>query len=812
MDDFRFAYRRLAAHPAACAASVVALACAIGAAAVAWSLISAALLHPLSVHDPETLTVVGQRIEMGPMSGLMSDGVLYPRFELIRRAAIFDATAANWSAPLTLDTDTGGSPTKITVGFVTSNFFPMLGVEVPLGRQFADADDVRGGELVAILADRYWRTAFHADPAVLGRTTRIAGKPVTIVGVLQHGFRGIHLGDQPDVFLPLQTIADVGSPFTNYLADPRHESSPTAGVGVVGRLRRGETRAEALAGIKALPTLTAREVDRLGLMPIDAAALPPLARRSLPQFTLLLASTVGLLLLIGCAAVGTLLLIRTESRREEFATCMALGASPWALARGVATEGLILAAAGGVLAIPVAAWLVDGIRSFQLPGRIDVSRLDLRIDTQSMLVCAAAALAVTSIVTLIACAAGFTANVAEALRTRSATRLTRRWPRTALVAGQTAFALVLVVGAGLFARSLIAALRLNPQLDASRLLTTYITLDADGRASPRDRAFFDELQQRLEHDPSVASVAFSVSRGSMLGRITVDGTPRQYSLPVTFDGVDQRYFRTFDVSVIDGRGFTAADRAGLPPVAIISESFARAISPGTSAVGHHVTMPWYEEGHPANVVEVVGVVPDVVDNINAIEPLAMYLPLAQITPGASREITVRAAGDVAAAKRAIVATLRSMDPLVLPRPPLTIEESIFKQMNAQRFGAVVLGGLGALALLLTALATYVVAESTTSARLRELSIRSALGATRRQLAALVLGDTGRVAGLGVLCGVGFAWLASGAIRALLFRVQPLDPIALGTAAGLILLVAALVSVRPALRAARVDVARLLRQE
>jgi ABC-type antimicrobial peptide transport system permease subunit len=223
-------------------------------------------------------------------------------------------------------------------------------------------------------------------------------------------------------------------------------------------------------------------------------------------------------------------------------------------------------------------------------------------------------------------------------------------------------------------------------------------------------------------------------------------------------------------------------------------------------------MPWYEEGHPANVVEVVGVVPDVVDNINAIEPLAMYLPLAQITPGASREITVRAAGDVAAAKRAIVATLRSMDPLVLPRPPLTIEESIFKQMNAQRFGAVVLGGLGALALLLTALATYVVAESTTSARLRELSIRSALGATRRQLAALVLGDTGRVAGLGVLCGVGFAWLASGAIRALLFRVQPLDPIALGTAAGLILLVAALVSVRPALRAARVDVARLLRQE
>jgi predicted permease len=811
MDELRFAVRRLAARPAASLVSIATLGVAIGAAAAAWSLISAALLHPLPVRNPARLVVVGQRMDYGAGAGLLSEGILYPNFQAIQQAGIFEATAAHWT-PLTLTGDSDGAPSRISVGFVTPNFFSMLGVAVTRGREFGASDDRRGAPPVAILTDRYWHQAFAGDSAVLGRTIRIAEKAVTIVGVLQAGFRGVHLGDEPDLFLPLQTIADIGSPFTNYLADPNHQSSPTAGVAVVGRLRPGETRDEALSRLRSLPALSASEVEHLGLMDIETAALPPLARRSLPQFTALLASTVGLLLLIGCTAVGTLLLVRTEGRREEFAMCMALGASRWTLARGIGLEGLLLAGAGAVLAVPAASWLMTGLRVFQLPGRVDVSRLDLAIDGRVILLCAGAALAATLIVTLLAILFGFTANVADALRSRSATRMTRRWPRTLLVSAQIAVTVVLVTGAGLFVRSLIAALELNSNLDASRLLTTYVTLNAFGRPSPRDTPFFDDLLARLERDPAVASVAYSVSRGSMLGKLTVDGVKRQYPSAVTFDGIDERYFRTLQIRLLEGRQFTAGDKSGAPPVAIVSKSFANLIAPGTSALGHRITMTQSRQGHPPDVAEIVGVVPDVVDNVNALEPLAIYLPIAQLTTGASRTITVRTGGDVDAARRTLLATIRAMDPSVMPRTPVTIEETILKQMNAQQFGAVVLAALATLAVLLTALGTYVLAESMTSMRLREMGIRASLGATGAQLAGLVLRESGRLAGLGVLCGILFAWLGADAIRALLFRVQPLDPLTLAAAAVLIFVVAAIVSVRPAIRAARVDVAQLLRQE
>jgi predicted permease len=812
MNELRFALRRLAARPAACTASIAALAMGIAAAAVAWSLISAAILHPLPVRDPDRLVVVGQRMDIGPMAGMTFDGILYPRFAVIRDADVFEEVTAQWDSPVTVVVEAGGQTTKVSAGFVAPGFFSVLGVQVPLGRQFAGADDVRGGALAAIVTDRFWRRTLDGDAAAVGRTIRIAGKPATIVGVLPHGFRGLHLGDEPDLYVPLQTIADIGSPYTNYLADPRHQSSPTAGLAVIGRLHPGESRDEALARIRSLSSFTAHEVKRLGLTPIDTAALPPAARGSLPQFTILLASTVGLLLLIGCAAVGTLLLVRTEARAEEFAMCLALGASRSRLARGVGLEGLLLAGAGAVLALPAAAWLMDGIRSFQLPGHIDVSRLDLAVDATVVLVCAVAAVVATLVVTLIASAFGFTANLGDALRSRSATRPARRWPRTVLVAGQTAFALVLVVGAGLFARSLAAALRLNPNVDAAHVLTTFVMLDVYGRPGARDRAFFDELRQRLARDPSIASVAFGVSRGSMLGRLTVDGATRQYPSSVTFDGVDEGYFRTLGLPLLEGRDFKAADQPGAPMVAIVSRSFARLIAPGRSALGHRLTMPWREADRPANVVEIVGVVPDVVDKVTATEPLAVYLPMTQLDPGGSRDITVRAAGDVEAARRAILSAVKSIDASVVPPPPMTIEEGIARQMNAQRFAVVVLGAFAALALLLTALGTYVLAESMTSSRLREMGIRSAMGATGGQLAGLVLSETGRLAGIGVVCGVGLAWVASGAIRALLFRVQPLDPTTLGAAAALIFGVAAVVTIRPALRAARVDVALLLRRE
>ncbi|HEX5474119.1 MAG TPA: ABC transporter permease [Vicinamibacterales bacterium] len=814
MDEFRLALRRLTARPAATTASIVTLACAIGAAAAAWSLMSAVLLRPLPVRDPDRLMVVGYSLQYGPAAGSFWDGATYPLYPAIRDSGIFEDVTAHWGTPLRLPVDAGAGASPTFVGFVSRNFFSLLGVPIPLGRAFRADEDRRGAAPAAILTDAAWHHLFAANPGIIGRTIDVAGKKTTIVGVLPRGFRGVHLGDAPDLFLPLQTIDEVGSPSMNFFAEPNHISSPTAGLAIIGRLRPGESREQALARVRSVSRFTGSFPTHPDLTDIDTAALPPMARHGLRQFTLLLGGTVGLLLLIGCTAVGVLLLIRTEARREEFAMCLALGASRRRLVRGIGLEGLLLAIAGAAAALPVALWLMSGIRAFQLPGGVDIALLDLSIDRRVLFVTAAAAVGATLLMTLIAGLFGFSANLADALRSRggSTARATRRRTRTILVASQVALALVLLVGAGLFARSVMAALTLNSGLDAAHLLTADVSFDDSGQSSIASRAFFADLRARLDREPSLASVSYSLDLGGMADHLIVDGVPLHLSSTVWSQAVDARYFRTVRLPVIEGRGFSADDRAGAPHVALVSESFARLVGHGGSALGHRVTRPFHEEGRPADVKRIVGVVPDVVERVSVLAPLAMYFPIAQTGLEPSRIVTARASGDVEAARRAIATTISHMNPALTPSSVLTIEERIGRQMSAQQFGIVVLGALAAIAVLLTALGTYVLAESMAALRLREMGIRAALGATRAQLGAIVLRESARLVGTGVLCGIGVAWLSADAIRSFLFQVQPLDPLTIAAAAGSIMVVAVLVSLRPALRAARVDLVHVLRND
>jgi putative ABC transport system permease protein len=225
-----------------------------------------------------------------------------------------------------------------------------------------------------------------------------------------------------------------------------------------------------------------------------------------------------------------------------------------------------------------------------------------------------------------------------------------------------------------------------------------------------------------------------------------------------------------------------------------------------------ITMPFSRPPAPPDVMEVVGVVPDVITNVTVLEPLMMYFPLAQHPAGTSRAIAFRPAGDTDAARREVMAVIRQIDPAVTPAPILSMEEQLGRQMSAQQFGATVLGALGVIAVLLTVLGAYVVAESMAVLRMREMGIRAALGATRAQLAAIVLAETGRLTGLGLVAGLFVAWLSRGLIASFLFRVAPFDPATLGAVAAAILTLALLVSVRPALRAGRVDLGAVLKSE
>lgn len=817
MDEVRLAIRRLTARPAATIASVITLAFAIGAAAATWSLLSAVLLRPLPVRDPDRLVVIEAAWPAGgrfPGLPRRQDAFVYPFYPAIRDSGVLERVAAHWTSPMRLLVNNGEQTSFRSIAFVSHDFFDVLGVAVPFGRGLSEQDDRRGAPPAAVLSHAHWRAAFDAAPGAVGRTITIAGRPATIVGVAARGFRGLNLAAAPEIFLPLHTIADIGGPLTNYFADPNHQSSPTSGVGLVARLDAADTPAQALARLSGLERAWDTSKPAFALTPINVAALPQIARDGIEQFTRLLGATVIMLLLIGCSGVGMLLLLRTEARREELATCLALGASRARLARGIALEGAALATAGALLAVPVGWSLFAALRSFQLPGGVDLEALELGVDSRAVAAAVAGAVGATVLIGLLAVSVGFPADLNDALRSRSGAtpRTTRRRTRTILVSGQVAVALVLVAGAGLFGRSLTAALALNPELETGRIVSTEIRLSPFGYTPPRASGFFDELRARLEGNPAIHLTSTIEGQGGYGGPgLLIDGVRRKFPF-VAFTAIDDAYFATLGIRIAEGRGFSPNDVDGAPLVGIASRSFGRLLADDGNPIGKRITMPYSRPPAPPPVVEIVGVVSDLITSATALQPLNLYVPIAQTEAAASRELVVRAAADADAAKREVLSAIRQIDRAVTPGPLLTIDERLLRQMAPQRLGAFVLGALGLLAMLLTLLGTYVLTESLAVRRLREMGIRAALGARGRQLARLILAETARLVGVGLAAGYALAWLGASTIRTLLFRIDPLDPITLIATSALIAVLAAAVSLRPALRAARVDLVSVLRSE
>lgn len=813
MDDVRLAVRRLIKRPGATLASIVTLACAIGAAAVTWSALSAVLINPLPVDDADRLTIVGWRTTQGRTAGVVYDGFKYPVLEQVRSATIFERVAGEWASSTSLRISTGGMPVSTPVRFVTHDFLEVLGIPVPVGRGFTAADDTRGAEPVAILTNRYWRSEFASDRAVIGRTLRIEEAIVTIVGVAAPGFRGLELAEPVDLFLPFHTIGGIASPDMNYFADTSHPNSPTAAMKIIGRLKQGDSAAMTIARLETIGTETTnvRPAPELTLTDVAVAAVPAAARAGMRQFSTLLGVTVALLMLIGCATVGMLLLVRTEARQAEFAMCLALGATRMRLARGVIIEGGVLALAGAMIAIPVAAWLFDLIRSFQLPGGVAIDALELSLDGRVFAAAAGSGLLAVLLIAMIAGAFGFRSDLADAIRLRSGATpgSTRSRTRAALLTAQVAVALCLLAGAGLFARSIIAALSLNPGYEPSRLVTGRISLGPHGYDAVRADSFFETLDTRLRQHPAVRSVGFSVWLSAMGGgsALPIDGVPTQLPTTAHFIAVDAEYFAAVGMKIVSGRPFSEQDNGRAPLVGIVSASFARLMLGGGGTIGRRVRLG----GGKAPEVRIVGVVPDVITSVTVLEPLAIYTPFAQARESVGRDLVVRAS-DVGGASSAIISTLRQLDPAVTPYSLQTMEERLGRQMGSQRFGATVLGALGTIAALLTLLGTYVLADSMATVRMREMGIRAALGANSRQLGAIVLRETGRLIGVGIAVGLGLAWLGASTIRSFLFQVQPLDPVVLGGVAAAIVILSLLVSLRAALRAARVDLALVLKAE
>jgi predicted permease len=798
---------------AATAVSVGTLAVAIGAGAATWSMLSAVLLNPLPVRNAQRVGVVGAVVDAGAR-GPIQMGLTYPYYSHVSASGVFESAAGVWLSPLALPVADQTASQSTPVMFVSETFFEVLGLSPSLGRVFSKDENRRGVAPVAVLSDRYWRAAFGANPDAIGRSVRVGDRVATIVGVAPRGFRGVSLAQDPAMFLPLETIADLGPPTTNYFAEPRHTSSPTAGLGIIGRVRAGETLEEARARLATIGRPGRGGQIAWQVTDIQTAAIPAVAREGTIRFARLLTTTVALLVLIGCSTVGLLLLVRTEARREEFATCLALGATRAQLARGVVIEGAILTSLAACSSPVVASWLFSIVSTFQLPGGIALGLLDLSLDRRALAIVAALAVGTTLLIAAIAAVFGFRADVADSLRGRSGAtpRVARRGTRAVLLATQVAIALTLVGGTGLFARSLMGALDLNRRLDSARIVEiSQVPLAQNGYSATAAATFFEGLEARLRGNPFLDGVATSASQGGTApgGALTIDGVSRKFPSFVAFRQIDHNYFSTMRMRIVKGRHFSADDRSGAPLAGIVSESFARMIGSGSEVVGRHIVTVF---GGRLDI-EIVGVVEDVFTDIRDAEPLALYMPMAQqARPSANRALVFRAADDVDAARRAVTAAVRELDASLQLPAGITLDERLLRQMAPQQFGLFVLGSLGAIALLLTVLGTYVLAETMAVMRTRELGIRAALGATRKLLTLLVLRESVVLVGLGLGAGLLLSYLGANVIRAFLFRVQPLDPGTLGAVSALILLLAVAISLRPALRAARVDLAELLRSE
>jgi predicted permease len=810
-DDIRYAIRRLTKRPASTVASIVTLAAAIGAAAATWSLLSATLLRPLPVASPEELVVIGfsypSRDGRATAPRWSNTYMFYP---VVRGSGAFEELAIAGEQPLMVATT--GYPEARSVYFASHDYFDTLGVRPALGREFSEAEDTREGPLVAVLSDRLWRSSFNADPAVLGRRIRVEDKTAVIVGVAPGRFRGLDLTKAPDLYLPLHTVGQIvpeRNPFAEPIGNPPRMSSPSTWLTFVGRLTAGSSDERAAEQLRArMPDLAAKGISP-ALLDVTTAALPSMTRAAMVQFTRLLAITVGLLLLIGCLSVGMLVLLGTEARSDELAMCLALGASRLRLARGIILEGALLSSAGALLAPFVALLVFGGLRQFQLPGRLEIDLLDLSIDMPVLLAAAASAVAATLCIAIVAGAFGFTSNLADVLRSRAGAtpRVARRRTRLLLVGAQVAIAFVLLAGAGLFSRSISAALQLNPGFDTSRIVTGTISLARHGYTPPRATAFFDELRTRLQQHPGVDSVAFDVWDGGMSpgGRVIVDDAPRQFPSLVNYTYIDERYFSTVGQRVSRGRDLSSSDTAAAPRVTIVSESFGRLLANGGDPLGLRI-----KDLSAGEDVEVVGVVPDVITNVQVLEPLVMYMPLYQLRLNTTRRLVLRTDGDPAAIVRDAIRITKEIDPAVSAPALYTIDDQLKRQMGPQQFGAAVMGALGVIAAILTLLGTYVLAESMTVIRRREMGIRAALGATRRQLGSSVLRESTILVGAGLVVGLALAWLGASTIRTFLFQVQPLDAVTLAGVAVMMLALALAVSLRPAINATRVDLAKLLK--
>ncbi len=815
LDDLRYAARLLLRSPGFTLVAVATLALGIGANTTIFGVVDSLLLRPPArVAEPDRLVWLWTSDFSGPPYGASS----YPDYEeFAKQTDVLSGVAAFTPKPANLVR--GGETRRLMTELVSGNYFDVLGVRPVLGRFFA-ADEGKPGEPVPVTVLSYalWQGAFGGDPGVVGRTVQLGASEFTVVGVAPEGYRGGLPILQVDAWVPV-TAEALLSGGNDYVGQRGNR-----GLMIVGRLRDGVGLAAARsrfdvvasrlhAAYPAAWTDVKEQGRRITVMPEKEARIPPMVRGPALGFLALLGGVVILVLLICCANVAGLLVARAAARSREIAVRLSLGASRRRLVRQLLTESALLALLGGSAGIAIAYGTADLLARFQPPLPVSV-HLDARPDSAVLAFALLITLGTSLVFGLLPALQATRPGTADALKDAAGAGESRGRARLrrALVVAQVAVSVVLLAGAALFVRSLQAAQDVDPGLDPSGVIVASMDLTTQGYDDARREQFYDQLKTRLAALPGVTGVALAkdVPLGLGGGR-TGTGVAGYQPAPgedmeFHYNIVGPDYFDVLHVPVVRGRGFTPADRAGSQNVVVVNETFARRFWPGEDPVGKRLT-------HFSGLedLQVVGVARDGKYTSLGEDPTP-YVYGAYLQEPRDMVVHVRTSGDPGDLIPLVRREVRTLDPRL---PILTLqpmEEVMAVSLLPQRIGAAALGLFAGLALLLSTVGLYGVVAYSVSRRTREIGVRVALGAGARDVVGLVvrqgLGVTAVGLGLGLVVAAGLATLAGG----FLFGVPPVDPLAYAAVILTLLAAAAVASILPARRAARVDPASAIRHE